>query len=68
MCVFETERKLLISVRFNFIRFGLVSLFNEISTIMGNLMPKSSFWKDSSGNLLSFLFRCGTRPYERGTQ
>ena len=21
-----------------------------------------------SGNLLSFLLRCGTRPYERGTQ
>ena len=23
---------------------------------------------ENSGNLLSFLLRCGTRPYERGTQ
>ena len=22
----------------------------------------------NNGNLLSFLLRCGTRPYERGTQ
>ena len=26
------------------------------------------FELDISGNLLSFLLRCGTRPYERGTQ
>ena len=24
--------------------------------------------RECSGNLLSFLLRCGTRPYERGTQ
>ena len=24
--------------------------------------------REFSGNLLSFLLRCGTRPYERGTQ
>ena len=26
--------------------FGLVSLFNGISTFVGNLMPKSSLWKN----------------------
>ena len=29
-------------------RFGLVSLFNDISTFMGYLMPKPSFEKNSS--------------------
>ena len=32
------------------------------------LMVRCGIVKDSSGNLLSFLLRCGTRPYKRGTQ
>ena len=42
----------------------------DISTLNGNslkLVDKFTYL-GSSGNLLSFLLRCGTRPYERGTQ
>ena len=35
----------------NFTRFGLVSLFNGISTFMGYLMPKPSFKNSSSDTL-----------------
>ena len=31
--------------------FGLVSLFNGISTTVGYLMPKTSFYKKSSGTI-----------------
>ena len=31
--------------------FGLVSLFNGISTVVGYLMPKPSFLKNSSGTI-----------------
>ena len=34
-----------------FVWFGLVSLFNDISTFVGYLMPKSSLAKDSSGTI-----------------
>ena len=30
---------------------GLVSLFNDISTFVGYLMPKPSFQKNSSGTI-----------------
>ena len=42
----------------------------DISTLEGTslkLVDKFTYL-GSSGNLLSFLLRCGTRPYERGTQ
>ena len=35
----------------NHLRFGLVSLFNGISTFVGYLMPKSFSWKNSSGTI-----------------
>ena len=33
------------------LRFGLVSLFNGISTVVGYLMPKPFSWKNSSGTI-----------------
>ena len=34
-------------------RVGLISLFNDMSTFMGYLMPKSSLQKDHSGTIQS---------------
>ena len=33
------------------LRFGLVSLFNDISTLVGYLIPKPFAWKNSSGTI-----------------
>ena len=58
-------------------------MFYGISTLVDCLMPNHviickrivvGFWAEvkgneqSCGNLLNFLLKCGTRPYERGTQ
>ena len=36
------------------------------ASLVGKERSKETKWR--YGNLLSFLLRCGTRPYERGTQ
>ena len=47
--------------------FGLVSLFNGISTFVNYLMPKSSLEKDNSGAILSIAWRYkGVHTFPKG--
>ena len=39
-----------------------------VTISFGWLVSNQMRYNLESGNLLSFLLRCGTRPYERGTQ
>ena len=52
--------------------FGTLSLCGNAISMLMNLVPYSESLFHIHifpyGNLLSFLLRCGTRPYERGTQ
>ena len=51
-------------------RRSAVSIAAEIEEVGGQPVSSQTIRRTLRliGNLLSFLLRCGTRPYERGTQ